>query len=793
MAGAAFSGPEDQAQVLGLAAFDAGFDDPDGQALAEIRIASLPSFGALTLDGAAVAANQVITRSQLDSGLLVYTPQADFDGEDAFLFFASDGISYSGQATATIDLTPVNDAPGMAALNDTTVTEGTAVRPVIVLADPDSDLYSYAVDWGDGSPAASYSSFSKTPSLPTHAYAAEGRYTVTVTVNDNAGQPNSVETGSYEVTVENAAPVPRRDNLAVSEDGTAAGDLFANNGYGADSDPGGDAFAVTAVNGVAANVGQEIAIGDGLRITVQSDGSIAMDAAGAYEGLADWQSATESFTYTVTDSDGGSASVTSYVRIDGQNDRPEPQDDLLEVQADSQASGNVIAGVPDAGGADTDPDDGNTLSVVSVEGQTVNAATGSLITLASGATVFMTADGTFTYDTNGAFAGDGSDSFGYVVSDGRGGTAGATVSVTVGGSNAAPVAEDDAATTAASALLSGNLFLDNGAGPDSDPDGDPISVTRVEGLAANVGQWVALASGARVRVQANGDYEFDPDGAFEALPGGGSRDVAFGYRIEDGQGGFDEAVATVTVTGENGAPAARRNDYSGNEDAAISGNVIADDTGNGRDSDPDDGDILQVARVNGSAAAVGSTIQLASGASLTVNADGTFSYDPTDGWNALRLGTARTDSFTYRIEDGGGLGATATVYLQIAGRNDAPEARDDAFGVTETGSVSGSVLVDNGSGADSDPDVIGGADTLAVVAVDSMRRGTPRRRRAPFPFRDRCQPICRRRRRTVRKTAGATASATASRIRAGPCSRRASTSFWPSWAPSMPGLRTRTA
>ncbi len=55
-------------------------------------------------------------------------------------------------------------------------------------------------------------------------------------------------------------------------------------------------------------------------------------------------------------------------------------------------------------------------------------------------------DGTITYTPALNF--NGADSFTYTVSDGNGGTATATVSVTVTSVNDAPVAVNDAATTA---------------------------------------------------------------------------------------------------------------------------------------------------------------------------------------------------------------------------------------------------------------------------------------------------------------------------------------------------------
>src|SRR4029079_16396721 len=89
--------------------------------------------------------------------------------------------------------------------------------------------------------------------------------------------------------------------------------------------------------------------------------------------------------------------------------------------------------------------------------------------------------------------------------------------------------------------------------------------------------------------------------------------------------------------------------------------------GSGADSDVDS--TLAVTVVNGSAVSVGSEITLASGAHLTLNADGTFSYDPNhvfDKLPAAGSGAANTsgnDQFTYALNGG----PTATVTVTVTG------------------------------------------------------------------------------------------------------------------------------
>ena len=93
-------------------------------------------------------------------------------------------------------------------------------------------------------------------------------------------------------------------------------------------------------------------------------------------------------------------------------------------------------------------------------------------------------------------------------------------------------------------------------------------------------------------------------------------------------------TASATVMAAPDMPGVAQNDaFTTAENAVLNGvsNVFADN-GSGPDSDPDDP--LQVTAVNGNALNVGTTITLASGALLTLNANGTFSYDPNGAFDA---------------------------------------------------------------------------------------------------------------------------------------------------------------
>ena len=101
---------EDTSKTFGVADF--GFADADaGQSLAAVRIDSLPGAGALTLNGVAVAAGQVVAASDIAG--LVFAPAANANGNGyaSFSFSVQDsaGAFDATPNAITINVTPVAD------------------------------------------------------------------------------------------------------------------------------------------------------------------------------------------------------------------------------------------------------------------------------------------------------------------------------------------------------------------------------------------------------------------------------------------------------------------------------------------------------------------------------------------------------------------------------------------------------------------------------------------------------------------------------------------------------------
>ena len=139
-----------------------------------------------------------------------------------------------------------------------------------------------------------------------------------------------------------------------------------------------------------------------------------------------------------------------------------------------------------------------------------------------------------------------------------------------------------------------------------------------------------------------------------------------GNKGVQGTGGALTAAGatTVTIIATDGGEA-KDDEFATDEATPVSGNVFADN-GSGADADLDG---FTVTAVNGVAASVGKQVTLASGALLTLNADGTFNYDPNDAldWVPAEDSGAYTligsDSFTYELSKG----SIATVTITATG------------------------------------------------------------------------------------------------------------------------------
>ena len=190
--------------------------------------------------------------------------------------------------------------------------------------------------------------------------------------------------------------------------------------------------------------------------------------------------------------------------------------------------------------------------------------------------------------------------------------------------NIAPVAEDDYFTMDEDTLLFGNVTFDNGAGPDSDVDDDPLTA-----------KVVTEPPAGNLTLNADGSFSYVPDAHFNG-------EINFTYEIADGRGEIDQATVTITIAATPDIAEAIDDQYYMARDTALVVDTAAGVKSNDFHPDGDPFDVfLTVPASNGSVSLV---------------ADGGFTYTPSAGFTGA-------DSFTYQATGGD----TATVKVNVGG------------------------------------------------------------------------------------------------------------------------------
>ena len=144
------SATEDTAYIFTAADFNFSATTA-GDTLASVRILTLPAEGTLALSGAAVTVNQLVTKAQLDAGILMYTPPANANGTGyaSFLFRVSGSSEASTSAySMTIDVSAVNDpATGTPAIGGIALVGQTLTASTGGIADADGLPSTFIYQW----------------------------------------------------------------------------------------------------------------------------------------------------------------------------------------------------------------------------------------------------------------------------------------------------------------------------------------------------------------------------------------------------------------------------------------------------------------------------------------------------------------------------------------------------------------------------------------------------------------------------------------------------------------------
>jgi VCBS repeat-containing protein len=231
---------------------------------------------------------------------LTYTPNENYNGPDSFTFNVNDGTVDSNIATVTINVTAVDDAPGIVIVIDPeNPDEGGSVDVDIIVTDPDNNPNNADVTVKEGETVIYNGPNTTITYTPPTDFCGTVTLVITATVGELTSEPMTVE---FTFTCVNDVPTAVNDGATTNEDTAVTVNVLAN-----DSDP-------------------DIVYGDVLSVTSVSQGSngavvINPDKTVSYTPNLNFNGS-DSFTYTISDSEGETASATVYVTVVAQNDPP---------------------------------------------------------------------------------------------------------------------------------------------------------------------------------------------------------------------------------------------------------------------------------------------------------------------------------------------------------------------------------------------------------------------------------------------------------------------------------------
>ena len=568
-----------------------------------------------------------------ESGLPVYTPAVDFIGTDSFNYTISDGEA-TATALVTVDVLEVNFPPE-AVDDEATTDEGELVTIDVVDNDIDPD--------GDDLDIVGWQQFTGNRGLiilqdnqliygPAPGFI--GTDSFSYTISDGEFTDTAQVTVRVEEVNENPVAV---DDEAITAQGIEVDISVLDN----DFDPDGDPLEILEFSETTEN-GGAVSININLTPFDPSDDLLVYEPADDFTG-------TDSFIYTIADITGATDVATVNITVEP-NEGTIAEDDFANTTVNVPVSIDVLVN-------DFDPDGDR----ISLEAFQLATAVGGTVNRNNNGTPGNRQDDFLIYTPAAGFI--GTDSFSYSISDGRGATDSAIVTVQVDRINNRPIAVDDVAIT-----NSGDSRAIAVLNNDFDLDGDILSIVNFSAFTSE-----------------GGNVTSDGLNLIYASAFGFSGTDSFNYTISDGQL-TDTATVTVAVNMPINLPPVAGNDTGVTTEGFSTSIAVLDN-----DFDPE-GDPLFI---------IGIPNTTAFGGTVALGGLDNLIYNPAFGFTG-------TDIFSYTIADTrSGVPAVGTVTVTVVEmENRPPNAGDDFAETTQDIPVSVFVL-DN----DFDPE----GDALSIV------------------------------------------------------------------------------
>ena len=511
------------------------------------------------------------------------------------------------------------------------------------------------------------------------------------------------------------------------------------------------AGASVSSNSETADVGTKI---DGIYgdLTLNEDGSysyIANDAASLNNG----ETVTDIFTFTTSDTQGGTDTSTLTITIIGKgadliNDTDAVNEDANITVSDGDDEDLLVDdfGVTTVTSvAHTSGTDGNGTALAS----TGNSASAGSAVIGQYGTLTVAADGSYVYLTDldnnedalvaGATA---TDVFTYTA-----GGETATLTITITGLG--PLAANDtaafteggsAATGTAGIAGTGVLGNDDNGGSSYEAEHASLRVTQAK---PDGGSYTTVASGGSsditgtygtLTLYSTGEYSYTADqSAAEAITKDATVTDTFVYEIKDDDDvNASTANLVVTITGINDDITAVDDTDSVDEGKSVTRGNTSEHSLDYDDTDTDSGNTYLTHQItairtgssegSGTAGTIGDPL-IGTYGKLTVHADGSYTYQANNdikvGGSRIVSGQTVTDTFNYTVSDTDGDTDIAVLTITINGTNEAPTAVNDYNTITVGGSA---ISKTDANGVDSnDADMEG--DTITVNGIRTGDEG----------------------------------------------------------------------
>ncbi len=655
--------PVDDASVLAPDTNTVAEDTPaTGNVLAnDSDVDNVLSVATFTVNGTTVAAGQTTTLAGVGTitvaanGDYVFTPVLNFNGTVPTVTYTTNTGSSS---TLDITVTPVDDASVLAP-DTNTVAEDTPATGNVLSNDSDVDNVLSVATFTVGGTTVAAGQTTTIAGVGTITIAVNGDYTFTPDANWNGTVPTvtyTTNTGSSStlnitVTPVDDASVLAPDTNTVAEDTPATGNVLSN-----DSDVDNVLSVATfTVNGTTVAAGQTTSINGVGTITVAANGDYVFTPVLNFNGTVP--------TVTYTTNTGSSSTLD--ITVTPVDDASVLAPDTNTVAEDTPATGNVLSN-------DSDVDNVLSVATFTVGGTTV--AAGQTTTIAGVGTITIAVNGDYTFTPDANWNGT-VPTVTYTTNTGSS----STLDITVTPVNDPSVLQADVNIVPEDTPATGNVLAN-----DVDVD-DVLSVTSftVGGTTVAAGQTTTIAGVGTITIAVNGDYTFTPDANWNGTV------PTVTYTTNTGS----SSTLDITVTPVNNPSVLVADTNTVAEDSPATGNVLSND------SDVDD--VLSVASftVGGVTVAAGQTTTVAGVGTITIAANGDYTFTPVANWN----GTVPTITYTTNT------GSSSTLDITVTPVDDASVLAPDTNTVAEDTPATGNVLSN-----DSDVDNVLSVATFTV-------------------------------------------------------------------------------